>query len=248
MDSATFKYVDSASAIQSRSIQVLSVRGFEEPDFVAFVPPIQNNFVDGSLETQFKGFRRVITFDCGVLSSATDRGFVLNFLTANVRSITYQAAAIGIEEIIVSHDSGFEYNNSWVNDFIGGKQFILYVVENAIRTTWTNYTPAAETEIMYVKLKVKVVGTQASPETFQTNSGKLAVMENGSVFPAISLLTWVATVVANGAKYQDAGINQVGNISNIGTDLSFQLAVSDAGTASGDGFYYADIIFLLQAR
>ena len=250
MDSAIFKYVDSSGATQSRTIQVSLVKGFEEPDLVAFFPQIQNNFVDGTIETQFQGFRRVITFDCGVLSSRADRLFVQRFLTANTRSVSYQAADIGIEEIIVSHDynhngTAFEYDDTWINDSSLGKQFILYLVENAIRNVWSSYTPASGVDYIYIAYKIKVTGTQASPQTFQTNAGTLTLDATGKVFPAMSLLTWAVTIAFS--PYQDGKINRVGAITNVGTDISFQLAISDGGAPSGDGFFYTDIIIGLEA-
>ena len=252
-DSVVFKYVDSFGATQSRSLQAISVRGFDDPDLVQFVPPVQNNLVDGTIETQFKGFRRVITFDCGVLSSATDRKFVLSWGNANTRSIVYVSPDLGSEEIIVTPDynhgaTAFEYNNNWINDFVGGKQFIIQVVENAIRNTWYNYVPASGVDIIYIAKKIKITGTQASPQTFQTNSGVLATDATGQVFPAMSLTSWAISVICNGVPYQETQINQVGDVSNVGTDISFQLAVSDAGSPSGDGFFYTDLLICLEAK
>ena len=249
---AVFKYIDSSLTTQSRSIQVISVRGFDDPDLVQFVPPVQNNLVDGSIETQFKGFRRVLTFDCGVLSDDTDRRFILAWNAANTRSIVYVSPDLGSEEIIVTLDynhgaTAFEYNNNWINDFIGGKQFIIQIVENAIRRTWYNYVPASGVDVIYIAKKIKVTGTQASPQTFQTNSGALATDATGQVFPAMSLVSWAISVICNGVPYQETQINQVGAITNVGTDISFQLAVSDAGNPSGDGFFYTDLLICLEA-
>lgn len=250
MDTIICKYVDSTNTVQSDTIQVLSVRGFEEPDLVQFWPPIQNNLVDGTIETQFKGFRRVITFDCGILSNRTDRLFIQKFLNANTRSISYNGQSLGVEEIIVSLDfnhnaTAFEFNDEWVNGFIYGKQFILYVVENAIRNVWYNYTPASTVDILYLATKIKVTGTNASPQTFQTNSGQLATDATGKVFPGMSLLTYAVTV--DPISLQDGKIARVGAITNVGAAISFQLAVSDAGAPSGDGFFYCDLLIGLEA-
>ncbi len=94
---------------------------------------------------------------------------------------------------------------------------------------------------------MKIEGTQASPEGFTTNSGKLAVQETGAAYPVFSDLTHVFTVQVNGAPYQDAKINIVGTPSISAGNITFQLAVSDAGATSSDGFYYADIAIFLQA-
>jgi hypothetical protein len=110
------------------------------------------------------------------------------------------------------------------------------------------YTPTTDTNIMYTQLKVEVTGTQSSPETFTTNSGKLATQENGSAYPVISLSTYVVSVVSNGSPYQDAKINQVGSLTQVGSNISFQLAISDTGNPSSDGKFYTDILIFLQAR
>jgi phage gp36-like protein len=91
---------------------------------------------------------------------------------------------------------------------------------------------------MYFK-KVEVTGTQTSPQTFVTNAGALVVTENGDAFPSIDLTSQVANIVLT--SYQDCQVNQVGDITQSGTDITFQLAISDVGNASSDGKYYVTI-------
>jgi len=100
--------------------------------------------------------------------------------------------------------------------------------------------------IGYTINHVEIEGTQTSPETFTTNSGKLEFNYSTTPFPAIDLGTYIVSIVANGAPYQDCKINQVGTTSQAGSNITFQLAVSDAGNPSGDGKYYADISILMQ--
>jgi hypothetical protein len=244
MKTVTLKYIDTSGAIKSETLSVLDVRGFDDPDEIQLVPPIVNRFMDGSTRTDFKGFRRAITIDCGVIHDEAVHRALLGFLRADVRSVTYENAGRG-EELIVATDT-HSLTSMWIRGLAIGKRFLLRVIENAIRSVWTDYTPASGVDIMHCKLKVEITGTQAAPETFVTNAGKLATMENGAQFPTISLLTWVASVVA--VSYQEAEVNIIGTPTNSGTNLTFQLAVSDAGKASSDGKYYADILVLLQAR
>ena len=100
---------------------------------------------------------------------------------------------------------------------------------------------------MYIKLKVKIEGTQAAPETFTTNSGKLQYNYGTTPFPGISLLSYIVSVFCNSTPYQDAKINQVGDVTQSGSNISFQLAVSDSGNPSSDDFYYTDLTIGLQA-
>jgi phage gp36-like protein len=91
---------------------------------------------------------------------------------------------------------------------------------------------------MYFK-KVEVTGTQAAPQTFVTNAGTLALTENGDAFPSIDLTSQVANIVLT--SYQDCQVNRVGDITQSGTDITFQLAISNIGNASSDGKYYVTI-------
>lgn len=243
MASVTLKYVDSVGATRSATIGILSIKGFADPDSVMIWPPVINKYADGSIQSQFKGFRRVITIDFGVVESAADREFIRAFLIANTRSVYYYENNVGGEEIIVAHDLT-DYENEWKENASQFRNYKITVVEKVIRDSWTSYTPPSTVDIMYIKNKVKIEGTQAAPETFTTNSGKLATSGSGNPFPNISLLSYVVTIIT--PPYQDAKINQVGSITQSGSNISFQLAVSDAGNASGDGFYYCDIIVGLQ--
>jgi len=94
--------------------------------------------------------------------------------------------------------------------------------------------------------KIKVIGTQANTEQFITGSGKLLYNYGATVFPPIDLTTTSVSMICDGSIYQDAKINQVGNISQSGNNISFFLAVSDTGKASIDGFCYCDITFFLE--
>lgn len=242
----TLKYVDSLAAVQTLTLPALSVRGFDDPDEVAFFPPVRYDFVDGTARTAFKGFRRVITADLGVVSDAVSRRYIRAWLTANQRSIYYNSFGIGAEEIIVSLEDYESFQNEWLEGSSLFRRFILRVVEKVIRSEWSSYTPPSTVDIMYIKNKVKIEGTQASPEWFVTNTDKLETSESGNPYPNISLLSYAVTVIT--PPYQDAKINQVGEVQQNGSNIEFQLAVSDAGNPSDDGFYYADIIIGLEAR
>ena len=135
-----------------------------------------------------------------------------------------------------------------LNGFKAEKLFTFELLESVVRTEWPSTTiiPIPDTDVYIIK-KVKIVGTNASQESFTTNSGKLQYNYGTTPLPSINLLSYIVSIVANGAIYQDAKINQVGNITQSGSNISFSLAVSDTGNASGDTFFYADIIITLQA-
>jgi len=135
-----------------------------------------------------------------------------------------------------------------LNGFKAEKLFTFELLESVVRTEWPSTTiiPIPDTHEYIIK-KVKIVGTNASHESFTTNSGKLQYNYGTTPLPSINLLSYIVSIVANGAIYQDAKINQVGNITQSGSNISFSLAVSDTGNASDDTFFYADIIITLQA-
>lgn len=245
MDSVTLRYAGDDGAINKYLAPFNIVRGFERPDKIAFWPPVINEVCDGTKRTEFRGFRRVISIDFGVLDDDNFYEYLLSWMRNNTRSVYLGMTAGREEEIIVASDVA-EYEAQWLNSCVLGRKFVLPVIENVIRTAWSDYTPASGIDYMYCKKRVKIEGTQAAPETFTTNADKLVVMETGYAFPAISLLSWVVTVKAT--ALQDCKVNVVGDVENYGTNLRFELAMSDAGNAAPDGFYYADIEILLQAR
>jgi hypothetical protein len=247
VDQLTLKYLDSSSILHSQTFNVLSVKGFDDPDKVQLVPPYQPVMVDGSIQDYIKGFRRIITADLGVVASSVDRRTIQSFLRAQTKSIVYQGSQVLAEEVFVNLQDVSGYQNEWKWDFEGARYFVLQILENQIRTVWPVSFLPSDNMTGYIIYHVKIEGTQASPETFQTNSGKLQYNFGTTPFPVMNLTTYNITVIANGAKYQDANINQVGTTAQAGNNISFQLSVSDLGNPSGDGYYYADIVFLLQA-
>jgi hypothetical protein len=243
MQNGIFKYLDSIGVVHTQSFAMLSVKGCDDPDRVELVPPIRYDMRDGYAETAFKGFRRVITMELNVLSAYED--YIRAFLQAQSKSVTWQGRNIVSEQVQVVWE-GETYENEWIDNYEGSKKYILELRENTIRTVWPVPINPVENMIGYIKTKVKIAGTQTSPETFTTNSGKLQYNYGTTVYPPISLLSYVVSVIANGAPYQDGKINQVGDVTQSGNNITFQLAVSDAGNPSADTYFYADIAIILQ--
>jgi len=98
------------------------------------------------------------------------------------------------------------------------------------------------------KVGVKIEGTQDSPETFTTNVGKLQYQYGSVVFPPMDTSNYIISILSNAVKYQDANINQVGGITQVGNNISFQLAMNNGAMASSDGSIYADITILRQPK
>lgn len=127
-DTITLKYGASSSV----TLRVLSVRGMDDPDWVDFYPAISNSYIDGAKDNQFKGFRRKVRIDCGVVASRNDRLAILYWLLDNNRKIDY-----GSETNIyfVPQNAG-GYENEWIEDISAARRFIFELDETSIRTTF----------------------------------------------------------------------------------------------------------------
>ena len=241
MDTLTFTYIRSGTTY-TRDIDVLSLRGWTDPDeFENF--GVQQSYLSGSVQERFIGFRRIVTIDFGVINDRDDRIHLLYWMLAANKSITYSSDTAHFALL----DFG-RYANEWLESCELGRQFILSLAETDIRTTMP--TSVVEGEVAYIKRKVAITGTQASPEAFTTNAGKLATDETGANYPTFDTDSYAYQVTL--VPYQEAQVNLVTepSISGGGATgaLTFQIAVSDSGKAFSDGAYYADIVIIAQAK
>jgi hypothetical protein len=241
---ATFKYLDSVGVVHTQAFNTMSVKGMDDVDKVRFIPPILYDIVDGRKETAFKGFQRIITVELQAIN--TNEDFLRAFLQASDKSFTYTGFTLVAEECQIVFESS-EYENEWINDFQHTKRYIIEIVESVVRVLFPVPVIPVDNVIGCIKTKVKIEGTQSAPETFVTSVGKLATYDGTLPYPVISLLSYNVSLIINGTPYQDAKINQVGSPTQSGSNISFQLAVSDTGSpVSSDGFFYVDIVVLLQ--
>ena len=101
-------------------------------------------------------------------------------------------------------------------------------------------------ELLYLKKKVQITGTQSSPELLETNVGKLLTMQNNQSWPAFDDSTHDFHIDVNGAPYQDRKVNLASDVVEAAGNLQFSVALSEAGGPES-GPYYADIaIFAVE--
>lgn len=243
MQNATFKYLDSLGVVQTHVFDVLDVRGVDKPWKWRLVPDKIFDIADGSKRTEYRGIQRVFLIKLAVLQN--QESYIQAFLKADAKSITYQGTNLVAEEDQVVYESP-EYENEWLEECGLLKYYVIELVESTVRTEWHVPKKPTGDDIIYIKKNVRVEGTQASPETFLTNTGKLQYNYGTTVFPDISLLSYNASIICNGVPLQDGKCNQVGEVTQSGSDITFQLAVSDSGNPSNDGFFYFDILIVLQ--
>jgi len=241
VDTLTFTYINTAGTSSTKNIDVLSLRGWTNPDeFENF--GVQQSYLNGTIQERFIGFRRIVTIDFGVINDRDERIHLLYWLLAPNKSITYGSDTAHFALL----DFG-RYANEWLESCELGRQFILSLAETDIRTTMP--TSIVEGEVAYIKRKVAIAGTQSAPETFTTNAGKLATDQTGASYPTFDTSAYAYQVHLT--PYQEAGVNLIAepSISGGGStgNLTFTIAISDAGKAFGDGSYYSDIVIIAQA-
>jgi len=224
---------------QSRSYAALSIRGLDDPDETEIVG-VQHQYLNGTLEEEILGFHRLPTIDLGVVQDSDDKLHIHGFLTHENRQIT---TAGDFANVVLEDPT--HWANEWLEANRLRKRFVLKLIDSYVYTRWPIL--AVVDELVYIKNRVKIVGTQASPETFTTNSGKLATDETGAAYPTFNSATHVFHVSVNGAPYQDGKVNLVATPSVSGGNITFTAAVSDGGNPSSDGFFYSDILIVLQA-
>ena len=236
--------MDSLGNVQKKTFTTLSVRGSDTPFKVRFVPPEAfYKSVDGSSRTNYQGFQRIIQVELGAINA--DEDFIRAFFQAASKSFAYQGSNIIAEEVQVVYESP-SFEDTWFDNFKYTKKYVFELTENTVRTEWPSPLQPILVDIVYLAKNIKVEGTQATPETFITNSGKLNYNYGTTKFPGISLLSYIVSISCNATPMQDAKCNQVGDVTQSGSNISFQLAVSDSGNPAPDGFYYFDLQINLQ--
>lgn len=240
MATITFKYVSGLT--YSRSFAVIKLRGLDDPDQVQLWPNFQRKLADGSVIEVIKGFRRVFTATLGILNSSTDRKFIQSFLSHPQRAVLYTTNAT----INCSLANVEKFENQWLYNTNLMRFFEVELIENSIYTTWPVLVNPTTDADMYIKTKVEITGTEASPQTLTTNTAPLDVDDTGNPYPAISLVSYAPTVLIT--EHQDCLVNRVSDITQSGANISFTVAHSDVGNPFGDGKFYATIVIGIQAK
>lgn len=239
MATLTFKY-RSGATVYSRSFTVLSTKGLDDPDEVEIVG-IQEEKSDGSIEEKIQGFRRIVSVNLGVQSAEADRAFIVEWLRHPQRWTTHPTYASTVYAL--ADPEAFE--NEWKDGSQYQRYFNIRLRETSIHSAWPTATEPVETETLYISDWVEITGTEASPQTLTTNSGALATMADGNVWPAINLAAYTVTVIIS--ERQGRAVHQVGAVTQSGTDISWTVALKGSGNAYADGKFYAKFTIGLQA-
>ncbi|HEY5614410.1 MAG TPA: hypothetical protein VIL52_00175 [Bacteroidota bacterium] len=143
----TLKYNHPTSGATERTLAVNAVRTIDDPDEFELFPGIQHQYLNGALEEQIKGFRRVITIDFGVLQNIFDRFAVLYFLLDPERTIDYSPGILGESDIAVALENPGGFANEWMGGMSLGKRYVLRLREKNIRQIFPTSIMEGEPEI-----------------------------------------------------------------------------------------------------
>lgn len=246
MDQATLSYVDDSNVLQSALVDVLGVRGYNDPDEIELFPAIADEAIDGTIETKFTGFRRVITVLAITENDSTTDKFVQSFMVANTRTLLYDGDSVVGTDTNVVPDADNQFENVWLDGFKPGKLWTIKITENIVRQSWPSGAAPTYDEMAYIKTDVVVTGTEVSPQTFTTNSGALATDGSGNPYPVINLATSVPHLSLS--SKQGRLVHQVGDFVQVGDNVSFQLALIDMGPNNSSGQNLVDIGIFLEAK
>lgn len=237
----TLLYYDSGGTQHTQTFDALRVKGVDPSDNLEQFPGVIFKAVDGSYVQPTIGTRRHFNIDLGVLQAYTDRLFCANYMVANRKVLTYTHD--GINEIalsVVNEDALRPLKTEWLDNVEIARFVTLAVQESQIQFQFTPSNPVIVDTDMYLKVKVAITGTDASPEHFVTNSGKLATCDapSGS-YPAFNAATQKFSIGFD--ERQDCSIHQVGEIAVVSGNLDFYLAASDYAGSDASGTIYSDI-------
>lgn len=134
-------YVSGGSSL-SVELKIKSAHGLDDPERAELWPELDPSGLDGSLKTQFEGFRRLPLIDLGVISSRADRIAVLHWLVDNDRTLdyntgTYFADGLSFVPAKTTHESEWKFNIQLM------RGFVIDLKESTIRATWPDETPPA---------------------------------------------------------------------------------------------------------
>ena len=134
LSGAADMWIDDITYSQYTDLPVLIEKGMSDPDMYEFFPPIQDPYIDGTMDTQFTSFRRKFMFFVGVVQARADRLGILYWQTDNNRQIDYLTeyqVAVTPNWHNSSQTTG-EYSNTWEQDFSGARSFTFELLESKV--------------------------------------------------------------------------------------------------------------------
>jgi len=219
---------------------MLVVRGMSEPDTLKKVAVV-HNLLNGDTAETVLGFRKEVSMQFRPFVDPSATRFLVRWLLAESKRIKTETL---LSEGIVDESLA----STWLADLEHGRTFELTFYDQHVYQRWEDAGASAD-YLMYFKRDVKITGTWESPEVFTTNTGKLALMENGHPFPVFNSTTHDFLVALNAEKGCQATFGVVkGSVAVVSGNLTFNAFVSDYGAPADDGFFWCAIAIFLQEK
>ena len=237
-----------AGVQHSDEFPTLIVHGMDEPDHLRKLCLVQE-YRDGRLKEFVRGFNKIITlrFQAGV--TAKQRRFLANWFVAETKALLYENAD---GDTFISE--GFctdDLIDVWLEDCELDRIFEVTFADRRNYNTWQEPEPPPvdDEDTMYMKLSVEMddTKTEADPEEFTTNSGKLLLDEWGDSFPTFNDATHKFFVVMKSADGSSADY-PIANIHVTAGALIFETFPASGFVPAPDGKLYANFAVWLQKK
>ena len=136
MESITLKY-NSCIGAESKSFNVLSVKGFDPVDHIEDFPNIVHPIIDGSLIHQTIGARRhfTIELEVGTMQTYNNRLFIGNFWRNPIKKLTYVHDGITETDLEVVREDG-TLQSDWIDGVSIARKVVLNLQEKYISTSY----------------------------------------------------------------------------------------------------------------
>jgi hypothetical protein len=140
METITLKY-----GANQQDYRVKSVKGLDSPDEIELWPAIQDELLDGILDDDILGYRRIVTIEFGVIDDAALKAFIVNFMISPQKILIYNA-----EEVQVSMYDPKGYTYEWRENIKFASALTLRFKERNLNTTLVGYPPLQPVGVGYL--------------------------------------------------------------------------------------------------
>jgi hypothetical protein len=224
----------------SKTFEALSFKGIDEPDRLR-LNAITHDYLNGNLDQQVDGFfKEPIEITFNPTMDDLSMRFLTSWFIASVKLFVYGAyiSQGKTDETLISE---------WLYDCEHNRAFTVKFWDEHKFYEWQDGI-SAEGD-MYIKLAVEMSqdATEASPESFTTNSGKLVLMENGESFPSFNSVThdfYISILASSGS----GAIYPVGSSTVSAGDLTFSTFPESGYVTSSDGKLWANFAIYAVAK
>lgn len=168
----------------SRTIGVRVLRGFSEPDDTELNGPPIHACLNGGRSRQVCGARKSIGLFVPPRTSEDDRRFLGAFILASVQTLLWNGpTSVYISDVILPDP---RLISQQLNACRLSKGFAMAFEDTHVYRAWDDGIVATENIYFKNNVEINQDATLDVPEVLTTGSGKLALMEDGTAWPAFN--------------------------------------------------------------